>query len=55
VDLLTQTVSKVDSCLNLSVLSPPAGLSANFKRFYTQFEYYINFILKWDYEILEQL
>lgn len=38
-----------------AVLSPPQALSANFKRFYAEFESYIDFILRWDYEILPQL
>lgn len=40
------------SNLIYATLPPPSRLSANFKRFYQEFEGNIDFILKWDYEIL---
>jgi hypothetical protein len=30
---------------------PPSHLSANFKRFFTEFEHNIDFILKYEYEV----
>jgi len=55
-------MAQVESCSDLisqneliySILLPPSHLSPNFRRFYQEFEGNIDYILKYDYEILPQ-
>jgi len=36
-------------------LELPSELSQNFKLFYVEFQSHLDYIIKWDYEILPQL
>lgn len=46
---------QVSNNLIYNTLTPPSMLSSQFKRFYSEFESNIDYILKWDYQILNQL